>query len=118
MKLGEGGEAFFVFQTSANVPENLQTSPLISPTTSPTTRPTSSSSDTKIPDPEPLSLDDDTDKDQGNGIPLRPSISPMQIPDRRAQTELGNHVKLSISPSSLMLLQEAYHYLGAFQANP
>ena len=35
MKLGEGGEAFFVFETSDNIPESLQTSPLISPTTSP-----------------------------------------------------------------------------------
>lgn len=35
MKLGEGGEAFFVFETSANVPEGLQTSPVISPASSP-----------------------------------------------------------------------------------
>ena len=35
MKLGEGGEAFFVFETSDNIPESLQTSPVISPTTSP-----------------------------------------------------------------------------------
>jgi phosphatidate phosphatase LPIN len=35
MKLGEGGEAFFVFETSDEIPASLQTSPLISPTTSP-----------------------------------------------------------------------------------
>jgi phosphatidate phosphatase LPIN len=35
MKLGEGGEAFFVFETSASVPEGLQTSPVISPASSP-----------------------------------------------------------------------------------
>ena len=35
MKLGEGGEAFFVFETTENIPEELQTSPLISPATSP-----------------------------------------------------------------------------------
>lgn len=35
MKLGEGGEAFFVFETSEEIPEDLQTSPLISPATSP-----------------------------------------------------------------------------------
>ena len=35
MKLGEGGEAFFVFETSDEVPESLQTSPVISPATSP-----------------------------------------------------------------------------------
>lgn len=35
MKLGEGGEAFFVFETSDNVPEAMQTSPLVSPASSP-----------------------------------------------------------------------------------
>jgi phosphatidate phosphatase LPIN len=35
MKLGDGGEAFFVFETQDNVPEALQTSPLVSPATSP-----------------------------------------------------------------------------------
>jgi phosphatidate phosphatase LPIN len=35
MKLGEGGEAFFVFETTENIPEALQTSPLISPASSP-----------------------------------------------------------------------------------
>jgi len=35
MKLGEGGEAFFVFETTDNIPQSLQTSPLSSPATSP-----------------------------------------------------------------------------------
>ena len=35
MKLGEGGEAFFVFQTEGDIPENMQTSPLVSPDQSP-----------------------------------------------------------------------------------
>lgn len=35
MKLGEGGEAFFVFETSDNIPEAMQTSPLVSPANSP-----------------------------------------------------------------------------------
>lgn len=35
MKLGEGGEAFFIFETTDNIPESMQTSPLISPATSP-----------------------------------------------------------------------------------
>jgi phosphatidate phosphatase LPIN len=39
MKLGEGGEAFFVFETSADIPENLQTSPLVSPMASPKSLP-------------------------------------------------------------------------------
>lgn len=35
MKLGEGGEAFFIFETTDPIPESLQTSPLISPASSP-----------------------------------------------------------------------------------
>lgn len=35
MKLGEGGEAFFIFETSENIPASLQTSPLVSPVNSP-----------------------------------------------------------------------------------
>jgi len=35
IKLGEGGEAFFVFETQESVPEALQTSPLVSPAASP-----------------------------------------------------------------------------------
>lgn len=35
MKLGEGGEAFFVFETTDQIPESLQTSPLVSPASSP-----------------------------------------------------------------------------------
>lgn len=31
MKVGETGEAFFVFETDADVPEDLQTSPLTGP---------------------------------------------------------------------------------------
>lgn len=35
MKLGDGGEAFFVFETTADIPIDLQTSPVISPAGSP-----------------------------------------------------------------------------------
>lgn len=35
MKLGEGGEAFFVFETTDTIPQSLQTSPLVSPVSSP-----------------------------------------------------------------------------------
>jgi len=35
MKLGEGGEAFFVFQTEGEIPEDMQTSPVVSPSQSP-----------------------------------------------------------------------------------
>jgi phosphatidate phosphatase LPIN len=35
MKLGEGGEAFFVFQTEGDIPEDMRTSPIVSPYQSP-----------------------------------------------------------------------------------
>jgi phosphatidate phosphatase LPIN len=35
MKLGEGGEAFFVFQTEGDIPEEMRTSPIVSPNQSP-----------------------------------------------------------------------------------
>ncbi len=56
MKLGEGGEAFFVFETTENIPESLQTSPLVSPASSPPLHPTQPD----LRDPEPLELDDGT----------------------------------------------------------
>ena len=55
MKLGEGGEAFFVFETTENVPESLQTSPLVSPASSPPLGPEPVSSE--LNDPEILELD-------------------------------------------------------------
>ncbi|KAK2743776.1 hypothetical protein FQN57_004713 [Myotisia sp. PD_48] len=57
MKLGEGGEAFFVFETTDDIPESLQTSPVISPTTSPETSPKGIGDDTlDLPEPEYLDL--------------------------------------------------------------
>ena len=35
MKLGDGGEAFFVFQTDGDIPEDMRTSPIASPSQSP-----------------------------------------------------------------------------------
>ena len=77
MKLGEGGEAFFVFETSANVPEGLQTSPVISPASSP------ANLSTGQPTPTGLTLEptylDITDDRRGsktptpNGSPRRPA---------------------------------------------
>ncbi|KAI1818222.1 LNS2-domain-containing protein [Poronia punctata] len=50
MKLGEGGEAFFVFETSDNIPQSLQTSPLVSPETSPALSPQRNGTDLQEPD--------------------------------------------------------------------
>ncbi|KAF4553381.1 putative nuclear elongation and deformation protein 1 [Elsinoe fawcettii] len=55
MKLGEGGEAFFVFETTTSVPEAMQTSPLVSPAQSPEMRPSSPDAPA-LPDSESLEL--------------------------------------------------------------
>ncbi|KAI0169105.1 LNS2-domain-containing protein [Hypoxylon sp. FL1284] len=55
MKLGEGGEAFFVFETSDAIPQSLQTSPLSSPASSPPLGP-----DSDLQEPDFLQLDNDT----------------------------------------------------------
>ncbi|KAF2839356.1 LNS2-domain-containing protein [Patellaria atrata CBS 101060] len=57
MKLGEGGEAFFVFETSASIPEDLQTSPLVSPASSPEPRPVEVVTPTQeLPEPDLLDI--------------------------------------------------------------
>lgn len=55
MKLGDGGEAFFVFETTEDVPEALQTSPLVSPASSPTS--TSVDELPSLQEPPDLDLD-------------------------------------------------------------
>jgi len=61
MKLGEGGEAFFVFETSDNIPEAMQTSPLVSPASSPPLA-AEGSSLSSLSEPDFLDLDTVTGK--------------------------------------------------------
>ena len=90
MKLGEGGEAFFVFETSDTIPESLQTSPLISPTTSPKGLTAQNAASTSSwQEPEYLDLGADTAK-------RRPGISVWQQGDdlasrvgQNARNDLG-----------------------------
>jgi len=56
MKLGEGGEAFFVFETRDRVPEALQTSPLVSPAASPGLSP-SPQAPPSLQEPDPFDLE-------------------------------------------------------------
>ena len=56
MKLGEGGEAFFVFETTDDIPQALQTSPLVSPASSPPLEPDQTGSG--LQEPELLELDE------------------------------------------------------------
>jgi phosphatidate phosphatase LPIN len=59
MKLGDTGEAFFVFETSNAIPEALQTSPLSSPATSPQTSVLDITDSTELTEPTPLDISDD-----------------------------------------------------------
>ncbi|KAJ3949426.1 lipin Ned1 [Colletotrichum fioriniae] len=61
MKLGEEGEAFFVFETSDTIPRDLQTSPLVSPASSPPLNPENPSSP-GLGEPELLDLDSEASK--------------------------------------------------------
>jgi phosphatidate phosphatase LPIN len=56
MKLGEGGEAFFVFETSSDIPEEMQTSPLASPASSPEQKPLERAN-TTLGEPDLFELD-------------------------------------------------------------
>lgn len=59
MKLGDGGEAFFVFETSDNIPQALQTSPLVSPASSPPLALGRAATTPVLQEPPPLELDED-----------------------------------------------------------
>ncbi|KAB5549838.1 Lipin/Ned1/Smp2-domain-containing protein [Coniochaeta sp. 2T2.1] len=56
MKLGEGGEAFFVFETSDTIPQSLQTSPLASPASSPLFAAENVSTSSSLQEPDAFEL--------------------------------------------------------------
>jgi len=68
MKLGDGGEAFFVFETTGFVPEEMQTSPLVSPSTSPRQLPVINDP-ASLQEPEYLNIAD------GDGTSVKDSAS-------------------------------------------
>lgn len=87
MKLGDGGEAFFVFETTDNIPQFLQTSPLVSPASSP---PLEASSASDLKEPEQWDLNQDTKPQQIK----RPPPSVLQS----SNMEHGMLTPLSTSP--------------------
>ena len=72
MKLGEGGEAFFVFETSDQIPEALQTSPLISPASSPSSITSQQLTPVALPEPSYLDISDE----------LKGSLTPTGSPEK------------------------------------
>ncbi|KAF1347924.1 Lipin/Ned1/Smp2-domain-containing protein [Delphinella strobiligena] len=116
MKLGEGGEAFFVFETSSSVPEALQTSPLVSPATSPQVQANNpSSSSSVLPEPELLELDPQSASDSLTApvnIARQHSKSLIGLPklddddhDQRAQS---HPTPLSISPDNAGAMSDGW----------
>ena len=88
MKLGEAGEAFFVFETTDEIPESMQTSPVISPAASPQSLPDQDAiSPPILQEPEflDLNIDGSRDRQEDPDVFLRPMISK----SLRAKSDFG-----------------------------
>lgn len=96
MKLGEGGEAFFVFETSDEIPENLQTSPIVSPATSPQGLVQENPPSSALQEPDFLDLSTEVGSDRRCNLALR--ARPNMVDDQRAKSDFG--IPMDFSPSS------------------
>lgn len=97
MKLGEGGEAFFVFETTDNIPESMQTSPLVSPASSPPLV-AEKTNTTSLTEPDFLELDTEEDR-PNSGTLVRPSTSILtNSGPRKRPRNLSASTHLSASP--------------------
>lgn len=88
MKLGEGGEAFFVFETCENIPRALQTSPLSSPITSPNPYPVEITPSLELSEPEPLDIAAETQRGRSASPPDGLGILSSHA---KAQSDSGQH---------------------------
>jgi phosphatidate phosphatase LPIN len=117
MKLGEGGEAFFVFETTDNIPEAMQTSPLVSPASSPPL-PADGSSLLNLSEPDFLDLDTVTGKPRSGSL-TRPGVAVISSGTPRRQSNLSECpvIPWSIVPNgmqgTLTPLSESGEYLNA-----
>ncbi|GFF41806.1 nuclear elongation and deformation protein 1 [Aspergillus udagawae] len=96
MKLGEGGEAFFVFETSDEIPASLQTSPLVSPAASPRTR-SEEDLPSSLQEPEFLDLEKSSATAHSQDVKAGSDI-PLLSRGVRASSDLGAMTPLSQSP--------------------
>ncbi|KAL8629442.1 hypothetical protein Q9189_004833 [Teloschistes chrysophthalmus] len=82
MKLGEGGEAFFVFETFDQIPESLQTSPVVSPAASPQPLGQDAATSSSLQEPEYLDINMDSTSDRDPNIKMptlpRPTLAVSQ----------------------------------------
>lgn len=95
MKLGEGGEAFFVFETSDNIPEAMQTSPLVSPASSPPL-PADGSTIANLSEPDFLELD----IANGKGGTPRPGPGVISRSGTRRPSNLSTFCAITFVPLS------------------
>ncbi|KAJ5292041.1 hypothetical protein N7478_001292 [Penicillium angulare] len=108
MKLGEGGEAFFVFETTDEIPASLQTSPLVSPASSPTVPIEDIAS--SLQEPDYLDLER-----TGDAVSEGAKTPPTIITSRqsRATTDLGTITPLSRSPNDSDLSPQQHDAFNA-----
>ncbi|CAD6592511.1 MAG: hypothetical protein ASARMPRED_006377 [Alectoria sarmentosa] len=100
MKLGEGGEAFFVFETFDEIPESLQTSPVISPATSPQSLSEQDvASAPPLQEPEFLDLNTDGINDRRQDIVGR--VRPLMSDASRAKSCFGALTPLPTSSGAV-----------------
>lgn len=90
MKLGEGGEAFFVFETSDNIPEAMQTSPLVSPASSPPLPADGGSDLSNLSEPDFLELDAVTGKPRSASV-TRPGMTVVSTASARRPSNLSEY---------------------------
>ncbi|KAI5864911.1 LNS2-domain-containing protein [Durotheca rogersii] len=101
MKLGEEGEAFFVFETNDTIPQSLQTSPLSSPASSPTFLPDRSSTD--LQEPDFLQLDSEAGRSRSTTISRpQPAVLSSQVASSGVVAPSASSPELSAGrPSSI-----------------
>ncbi|KAI9806447.1 MAG: hypothetical protein M1833_003634 [Piccolia ochrophora] len=97
LKLGEGGEAFFVFETSDDIPEALQTSPLVSPVPSPQSLPEEVSASLDMQEPDFLDLATGGNTRRLGSQSGEHRIPPVLLSEHRTQSDIGNLTPLSRS---------------------
>lgn len=85
MKLGEGGEAFFVFETTDTIPQSMQTSPIVSPASSP---PLNADQSGPLQEPESLDLNSVEGKTRSSSFNHRPPPTALLARDGKRLVQL------------------------------
>lgn len=107
MKLGEGGEAFFIFETTDEIPASLQTSPLVSPSASPKIR-SEENLPTSLQEPEYLDLERSA-TDGVNQDSKESSTLPIMSRVTRASSDLGTGLPVLSTKSDIYTLNRYTH---------